>query len=915
MSLASIAIRRPVTTLMLYTGIVLLGLVALFNLPVDFLPTIQIPKITVQTFYPGTSPAEVEFVVTQPIESSLGTVAGVKKIRSITREGLSVVTVEFYWGTSMDFAVLELREKLDQVRWAFPIEVGRPAILRVDPSVEPIMTIAVSSWRFSSGDETRELAEVNEIARTLLKRRIEQVDGVAQAAVIGGVEREVHVDVHLPVLRALGIGIDQVSEALAAANVNLPGGSIRQGLFRYALRTAGECKDLDDIRNVVICRTGAGRQIRIADCATVRDAHRERSGLTRYNGREVIVIQVRKEADANTVRVSRLVHSVLDQLQNENPGLSLMVIADHAEFIAQSVSDVQHAIAIGALLASVVLFYFLKQPRYPLIIGLTIPVSILATIVVMHFLRINLNVISLTGLALGIGMLGDNAIVLIENVSRLREHGMPLVDATLEGAREIGTAVTASTLTNVAIFLPIMFVEGVAAQLFADMGATMTISLMVSLLVAVTLVPMLVSREGFRGSRAVRRLGRMVPVSRESAIWRRVAPSLNIERLDESLRQGVGWYLTWALDHRAAVLWTAVVLLVCAIIIALHIPAEPAPDIDQRRFIVQVRLPRGTSLEGTSNFSRSIEAPLGAMQGVRGVFARVGATEGDVFAHVHEASSEVAFLEVILQEQAAAPVIMDAARTFLQHLSASTDGIEYSVKPRGTSFEQILRPEPNDVCCNIVGHDMAAVERLAGLYAQKIQRIPGLVDLRLSLQEGTPEHHITIDREAAGRHGLSVREVATHLMRTVRGNEASSLSDFDRKVTIRVKPSAGSRGDVSAVLESYVGAGENAVPVRSVTTWKETRGYAEIWRENQQRTHVLVANVSGRSVGKVVRDLEDAAKELHLPPGYSIFIGGENEEIRESFLGLSVVILLSLFLVSRSSPRSMSPSCIRSSYC
>ena len=892
MPLSSIAVQRPVTTLMFTAGLVMLGVVALTTLSVDFLPAIDIPKLTVQTSCPNTSPEEVEHAVTQPIESALGTVAGVKRIRSITREGMSAVTVEFAWGTAMDFALLEVREKLDQVGGSLPRESDRPTILSVDPSAEPVMTIALASADRQPRDSIEVLTELKETARALVKRRIEQVQGVAQAAVLGGVEREIHVDVNPAALQALGLTIGQLSEVLASANMNLPGGTITYGLFRYSLRTLGEFQDCEDIRNTVIRQTDLGRPIRVRDCATVRDTHRERYGLTRYNGKEVILVQVRKEAGANTVDVSRSVRSVLDQLRSENPSLLLAVVADQAEFISRSIADVQQAILIGAVLAFVVLFYFLRQPRYPVIIGITMPVSILATMVAMYFLKINLNVISLTGLALGIGMLGDNAIVLIENVTRLREQGMPLREATLEGAQEIGTAVTASTLTNVAIFLPIVFVEGVAAQLFVDMGITMAISLVVSLVVAVTLVPMLVSRE-------TSRLVRVRPLRIPQDQWTPVPAALAsmIDRFDEQVRATVECYLAWALDHRSAVLLTTVGLLLLSILVASMIPGEPSPDIDQTRFIVQLRMPRGTSLEGVSAFSRFLEDRLRTTRGVKGVLARVGITEEQSFWSADETSAEISLLEVNAEDPEQIDPLMDSTRILLNRYAATTSGVEFAVKPYGTSLEQVLTPEPNDVSCRIAGRDPATVERLAGIYAERIRSVVGLVDLRVSLQAGTPEYHIAVDREAANRHGLSVHAVASHLAHTVRGNEATTLSDFDKKITIRVQSSGEFRRDIDALLGSSIIVDGRGVPVRSLVSWRETEGYGEIWREGQQRVHVLAANVSGRSVGSVVSDLETIAEGLRLPPGYTIAVGGENEEIRESFRGLSIVILLSLCLV------------------
>jgi hydrophobic/amphiphilic exporter-1 (mainly G- bacteria), HAE1 family len=899
MPLSNISVRRPVTILMFYAGIALLGIVALLDLTVDFLPGIDVPALTIQTTCPNASPEEVEYAITAPVETAIGAIAGVKRIRSVTREGMSVVSVTFYWGTRMDFAMLEVREKLDAVRGSFPRDAGRPNILRIDPTVEPVMTVAVSSNMTGPADATAVLAELKETARALVKRRIEQVEGVAQAAVLGGLDREIHVDVEMAALRAQGLEIGQVGDALDAANVNLPGGTIRQGLFRYSLRTLGALTSIEDIRDVVVRRSASGREVRIADCATVREAHIERAGLTRYNGEEVIIVEVRKEAGANTVAVCRSVHETLVQLQKEYPELGLAVIADQAGFISRSIADVEQAIIIGGILAFLVLFYFLRKPRYPLIIGLTMPVSLLATIVAMYFLKISLNVISLTGLALGIGMLGDNAIVLVENVTRLREQGVPLRDATVAGAQEIGTAVTASTLTNVAIFLPIVFVEGVAAQLFVDMGITMTISLLVSLLVAVTLVPMLVSREGsaarwkwassagvpmpacipLHGARAGRRMGQWFDAS------------------DAWCREAVERYLLWALTHRmTVVLWTLGLLLLTGIV-ALSIPAEPAPDIDQNRFVVHLRMPRGTSLEGVNIASRALEDELRALPGVGGVCARVGITEERSLWNPDGIQRESAELDVRTEDGIQTASLLDSARACLARRAGTTYGMEYAVKPRGTSFERILRPEQNDIRCMVIGKDPVIVEKLAGSYAEAVRPVRGLVDLRASLQEGTPEYHITIDRDAAARHGLTVQAVAAHLSRLARGIEATALSEFDRRTTIRVLPSGNTGSDLNAILASDVPAGDRRVPVRALVTCRKTHGYAEIWREDGQRTQVLVANASGRSVGSIVADLEHAAASLGCPPGYEVRIGGENQEIEESFRDLFSAIVLSLFMV------------------
>ncbi|HAL57019.1 MAG TPA: hypothetical protein DCP63_11245 [Bacteroidetes bacterium] len=949
MSLPSLSIRRPVTTLMFFVGVVLLGIIAFQNLAVDFLPSIKIPKLTIQTSYPNVSAEEIENTLTQPIEAALGTVTGTKKVSSVSREGLSVVTAEFYWGTNMDFAMLEVREKLDQLRTALPREASRPTILRIDPATEPVLTVAVSEryrkvnltvggegaggLRVRGDEERAHLVELKETARALIKRRIEQVSGVAQASVLGGLEREIQVEIDTRRSSSLGVTLDQVSSALASANLNLPGGTIKQGLFRYSLRTVGEFTTVDEIRRVVVTRTPAGRAVTIADLGTVLDGFKERIGITRYNGREIIALHVRKEAGSNTVEVSQRIHAVLDRLRSEYPALALDVISDQAEFISKSITDVEQAIVIGALLAFLVLFFFLRRLRFPVIIGLTMPISILATFIAMYFLHINLNIISLTGLALGIGMLGDNAIIVIENVTRLREKGMGVVEAALEGAQEINLAVTASTLTNVAIFLPIIFVEGVAQQLFVDMGVTMTISLLVSLLVAATLVPMLVGREIVFVSRSVslsehlehqRKKERGIAgtiwfwstlpvrflllllllvitrsVSLAGSIAERLAPAFykTVDQVSAAAYEAIGRFLEWSLKHRVAVLVVTLGLFAASVAIAFLIPSEPAPDIDQSRFVVQVEMPRGSTLEGTSLLVRTMEADLLALDGVKSVYSTVGMPEDRTIQTILDASIERAVLEIKVDAGTNTPEMIAKVRSHLATIRHSYAGVEFSVKRRGTTFEQILRPEPNDLKVRIAGRDPLVAGTVAAQFTERLRDIEGLVDLRTSLQRGNPEYQIEVDREQASRYGLSVQAIAQHVGQYVRGKEATYLSDFDRKITIRVRASEEQRETMNDVLLSSMQVGGKGVPVRELIRWRRMEGQGEIWRENQQRAVVLVANVSGRSIGSVADDIQQQIHAASLPVGYSISIGGENEEIRESFRSLLIIILLSIFLV------------------
>ncbi|MBP1647585.1 MAG: family cation/multidrug efflux pump, partial [Bacteroidetes bacterium] len=415
MALSTLSIRRPVTILMFYAGVAFAGIAGLHQLSVDFLPPVAVPRMSIITTCPNLSPEDVDERVSQPLSSVLGTVPGVTKSSSSSRAGTSLITLAFSWGVDMEFATLGVREKLDQCTADLPREVGRPTILRVDPAAEPIVTIGVSLTSSHARGDVVDLAGLTETCNALLKKRLEQVEGVAQAEVLGGVEREIRVELDETKLMALGLTVEEVARAVHRENVDLPGGTIRKGSLRYPVRLRGELNSATQIARLSFTNRGSGRRIRMTEISTVRDTIEERRGWTRYNGKDIMVLQVRKEAGSNTLAVSENVRQALTRLEREYSGLRLHILDDQAEFIRNSVADVEQSILWGASLAFIVLFLFLSGVRDPCIVGLTMPVSILATLAAMSALDISLNVISLTGLALGIGMLGDNAIIVIEN--------------------------------------------------------------------------------------------------------------------------------------------------------------------------------------------------------------------------------------------------------------------------------------------------------------------------------------------------------------------------------------------------------------------------------------------------------------------------------------------------------------------
>jgi hydrophobic/amphiphilic exporter-1 (mainly G- bacteria), HAE1 family len=890
MALSAFSIRRPITTLMFYVAVVLVGIIGFRRLSMDFLPPVSIPRLTIHSMCADFSPEEMDERVAQPLAAAVGTVTGVERTSTFCRRGVAIITVDFSWGVDMDYAMLEARERMDQLGPELPAESGRPAILRIDPEAEPVMTIGVSSPGSLASPDSSNLAELTETCNALLKKRVEQVEGVAQVQVLGGVEREIRVELNETRLLAMRVTREEVAQALRLENASMSGGTIRSGALRYPMRLVSGILSAGEIARLAFTSSESGRRIRLSDVANVRETLRERTGWTRYNGREILVLQVRKEAGSSTLSVSANVKRTLEELERENPGLRLVLLNDQAAFIRSSVTDVEQSLLYGALLAFLVLFVFLEGTKAPLIVGVTMPVSILATLVAMCAMDISLNIISLTGLALGIGMLGDNAIIVIENVRRLHDAGLPRMEAILVASREINLAVTASTMTNVAVFLPVLFVRGVAQQLFADMALTMTVSLLASLVVAVTLVPVLLAWEP-------RTLHRMLPTG-ENAFRRYLSIFHLLAGLIEA--HGAGWLdniLSRALSNRAWVLFTTLAIFVLSLGAGALISSEPAPEIDKKRFVVDLAMAAGMPASTLGEVACQIERMVAQVPGVCGVYSAAGiATNPDIWT-LPEASHSCVHMEISVADSLPTASVMRQAAERMNSYCRNLDDVNLTVKPAATTFERILRPQSKDITIRIQGSDPAVNEHIAGEFMGDIEHLPGLADLRLSSRERAPEYRVLVDPVAAGRYGVRPSDVADYVSRQTGGTVATAFVGADQRVAVRVLPENGGRTTVQNLLASSLVSNNVEVPLGELIRCDRAFGCTEILRENGSRTTAITANVDGRSIGAVASSLREKAAAFVLPAGSTIDVGGENEEMESSFRSLGVVIVLSLVLV------------------
>ena len=915
---------------MFFLAVILIGIISFFQLSVDLLPDLSYPRITIWTTLQDVGPREVEELVTRPIEEAISTVANIRRTHSISRTGLSLITVEFVWGTQMDFATLNIREKLDQLRWDLPQEAGRPNILRIDPRSQPIMALSLSGSN---------LIHLKELARNVFKRRLEQIKGVAMGTVTGGLEREIHVEIDQRIVQTLNISTQDITTALSRANYSITGGTIKKGLYRYSLRTLGEFQTVAEIEQVVIKHHKDGSQIRVRDIGKVVDGFKERQSITRFNGEESIGLIIRKEAGANTVNVSRTIKHVLDQLRNEYPKIQISTAYDASRFISSAISTVMQNLIFGAILAFLVLFVFLHDLRNPLNIALSIPISVIATFSLLYFFGISLNIMSIGGLALGVGMLVDNAIIVLENIFRHKQEGSRLKDAAFLGAKEVAMPITASTLTTIAIFLPVIYIYGVAGQLFRDQAITVAFSLLASLVVALTLLPMLscrfrVAAETVRDSDS---MGKMSPSRIKKRPWRWIVNPIlwilfyvvksflfiggKIKSGSKKLFQQVGertahllsplfkWFdekldvfyelyhrlLELALNNRKRFLIGILIVFAIGIVSATQMNRQLMPHIDQGEFTIKLNLPVGSTLKASENAASQIEKWLTSQPHVDAVFSTVGLSEDQAAVLTEDAAINRAKIQVKLKENRSkntAEMISELRRHFSNLIRA-----ELNFDSGEHVLQQIIGTSLPPVVIKIRGSELSVCSEIADSVTKRIAKISGLKDLHSDYIEGQPEYRIEIDRERAGRYGFSVADVSNHIEHHLSGQQATQYKDFDRKIAILVRPKLAQRDDLNDLLNLAIQSGNISVPLRDLVKIQPALGPSEIRHEDQNRQISVLANIEGRSLCAVMQDIQTDLEQFKLPNNYRIVIGGEQEEVYRSFRSLILAMIIAVVLI------------------
>ncbi len=1031
-----LAIRRPVTMAMLFLTLIVFGVRSYQNLSINLMPDISYPTLTVRTAYAGAAPEDVEKLVTRPLEEMLSIVSGLVEISSISSASQSEIIMEFAWGTDMIVAQQDVRDRLDLFEPPRGV-TEKPVILRFDPTLDPVMRISITppgEYReMYTAEEYRAINEaltnIRDAAERHLKSDLEAESGIAQVAVKGGQEPEIQVLVDAERLKGLGLSVEHVVNSLAQQNINLSGGRLIEGRTEYLVRTLNEFQNISEIGESLIS-TPTGNLIMLSNFADVYLGTKERKTIVHRNGREAVALEIFKEGDANTVQVANRIkdlmdferpHGTLEQLSKKLTEAQLMrqpdadeavrlrtlrrtlldrlpadvelaIISDQSRFIIDSIDEVREAVVLGGILALIILFLFLRDLRTTLIIGVAIPISVIATFVPMFMRDISLNIMSLGGLALGVGMLVDNSIVVLESIFRCREEGDDIVEAAERGTREVGSAVTASTLTTISVFLPIAFVEGIAGQLFSDLALTVTFSLLASLLVALNLIPLIASRKGlalrtdrqvvwimqaFEEGRTQQNLsvtksllhipangfkyaleyisttmdesfsplyttfnrikervsvlnvlrvigvflilpfllvlyvsqvllrtivlvlitmlfivclciGGVIVVMRQVlrvVLW---IPLTLFNFLFESFRSIYGQVLRHALRFNAILLLLVFGVAIHAGFVAVGLGRELIPPVNQGEFGIRLEAMPGTRLEETEQRARRVERVIQMRDDIESVTVEIGQEGTRIQSDRGENVAEFTILlknpEVMARQQ---DQIIESLRRDIREVTS--DDITFTL-PTLFSFKTAVE-------LHIVGEDINELRRLGESTLPIISSIPGVEDADLSVKPGYPEIIIEMDRELLAARGLSPNQVAERVRIEVQGDVATRFSRRGEKVDIRVRTDQqllSSRDDLIRMTISETGA---PIPLRDVAHITVQDGPSEIRRIDQRQVVLITANVSGRDLGAVSRDIRQAVEQIHRPANYYFELGGQDRELETSYTSLQFALLLAVFLV------------------
>ncbi len=872
MNLSRLAVHRPILTLMSILIVIILGIVSLIHLPVDLMPDITYPTLSIRTTYENASPEETEELITRPIEEAMSAVPGVEEIFSISAEGTSDVRVMFSWGTDLDTASNDIRDRLDRVIRRLPDDAERPTLRKYDIANFPILIMGASSKLNSS--------ILRDIIDTQVKHRIERVPGVASLDIWGGLHREIHVNLDPDKIKAMALSLDQILSQIKSGNVKLPAGTIERGNLEIQMRTSGEYTTLDELQNTVIAMR-QGVPIQLKDIARVEDSWAKISRIIRVNGQEGIRLGIRKQSGKNTVEVARKVLKEIEEINRDIPKISITPIIDTSSYIKHSITNVGSMAVYGGILAIFVLLFFLRNLLSTIIIALAIPISIIATFSLMYFSGFTLNIITLGGLALGIGMLVDSSIVVLENIYRLRESGKGPEEAAVKGTAEVTAPIIASTLTTLAVFLPLIFVRGMSGILFKQLAYVVSFALICSLMVALTMVPMMsakllhLTRNGSNSTLATRLY---------------LASGLIFTKMEDGYKK----LLHYALNHTVIVLIAALVVLGSSLFLIPSIGVEFMPSTDEGEVRITGEMDVGTKLDVLDEKFKTIEKIVtDEVPEIKSMVASVGGRS------YRSRGSHSGTMRISLIPRKERIRSSDKVAADLRRKLTKIPGVAIKTRAgQGLFLLRMTSGNTEKVQIEIRGYDLETSNVLAKKIEEIVQDIDGVTDITISTYTGNPEEIITIDRQKAADMNLTISQIANMLQTVLSGTRASYFREGGDEFDIRVKIKDAELMNPDEIFDlTIVNSAGEPVVLRNVVKSIPFKGPVRIERKDQERIVTLSANISGRDMGSILSDIQTGLRSIVVPKNFSISFGGDYEEQQKAFRELLFSLMLALLLV------------------
>tara|TARA_R110000851_G_scaffold4900_2_gene20248 strand:- start:24122 stop:27322 length:3201 start_codon:yes stop_codon:yes gene_type:complete len=901
-------------------AVMLFGMVGFSRLAVKLLPDLSYPSVTIRTAYDGAAPVEIEQLVSKPIEEAVGVVKGLRKISSISRSGMSDVVLEFEWGTNMDMASLEVREKIDTIE--LPLDINKPLLLRFNPNLDPIMRLAFSV----PNADAEQLKQMRTFADEELKRRLEALSGVAAVRLSGGLEQEVHIELNQQRLSQLNLNADHIKRRINEENINLSAGKVIQGDKEYLVRTLNQFNSLEELGQVIVYRNGQ-TLVRLSDIAVISDAYKERSDITRIGEVESIELAIYKEGDANTVAVANKLRTELDKMNQTDESNQLEIIYDQSEFIESAVNEVTSAALFGSLLAMLVIYLFLRDIIATLIISISIPFSVIATFNMMYFADISLNIMSLGGIALAIGLLVDNAIVVLENIDRYKSQGMSKIEAAVTGCKEVSGAIFASTLTTLAVFVPLVFVDGIAGALFADQALTVTFALLASLFVALTAIPMLASRQGFTSlPQPVEVTAMPKPTTRKGLIayyllavllfpfkllfsylpaglltativisrfvssvfgllLKPICAGFNVlYRIVESFYYRV---LRHALRHQVLTLVIALVMTLASSSLLPKLGVELIPPMNQGEFYVEILLPPGTEVSETDAVLQQLALAIKDRDDVKHAYSQAG-SGGLMTSDTARGGENWGRLQVVLADPLAFNTVSQVLRNTARNIPELEAQIEH---PELFSFKTPLEIE-------LSGYDLVQLKQSADRLVNALSESDRFSDINTTLRDGQPEISIRFDHARLAALGMDAPTVANRIAQRVGGTIASQFTVRDRKVDILVRSELSERDQISDIESLIINPNSaQPIPLSAIATIDLQIGPSAINRISQQRVAIVSSNLAYGDLSEAVLQAQQILAKQQFPSSIQASFGGQNEEMEQSFESLKIALVLAIFLV------------------